>query len=151
MVHHPPSGGLGFPLQGPASKHLNFHHANIFPHPSAVEGSCSLQPCPLHLLDCPWLGDKRWGPGQAFSTDDTLHTEYLQLKKFEKTGEAGSSLYLLPQSFFPEAGHKTFMWEVPSLHLEKRSILIFQGKGIQRKIPANKSKFPQVTALTSYS
>ena len=53
---------------------------------------------------------------------------------------------------FPEAGHKTLMWEVTSLFLKERSILISKNKGTQRR-PWKKrlGEFLQFTTITSYS
>lgn len=49
-----------------------------------------------------------------------------KLEEFEKTAEAGS----LPT--FPETGHKTLMWKVPSLYLEERNILMsLKTKGLR--------------------
>lgn len=45
--------------------------------------------------------------------------------------------------FFPEAGHKILMWQVPSLYLEK-SILIFEDKGTPRRILTGLAQFPPI-------
>lgn len=66
------------------------------------------------------------------------YTENFKLKEFEKTAEAEGhsacvlTLHTLP--FSPQRGHKTFMWEVPSLYLMERSGLISEDLGMSRRI-----------------
>ena len=66
------------------------------------------------------------------------NTENFKLKEFEKTAEAEGhsacvlTLHTLP--FSPQRGHKTFMWEVPSLYLMERSGLICEDLGMSRRI-----------------
>lgn len=76
------------------------------------------------------------------------HTEYFKLKEFEKTG-AGRTLW--PS---PEAGPKTFMWEVPSLCTEERIIFISRREDTPPKRNLNEQallSFPQFTTLSLYS
>lgn len=52
------------------------------------------------------------------------------------------TLTFLP--FFPETGHKNFMWEVLSLYLEEKSSLISKDKGTKRILKKGLAKFPSV-------
>lgn len=63
---------------------------------------------------------------------------------------------LLPTPFSPETSHKTLLWEVPSLCIperypDKRSIFLFKGKGMPRRIFTNRNcSFPPFTTYLRF-
>ena len=83
---------------------------------------------------------ERWqtAPLTADGVQDTLpqstapwHIEYLRMKELWEMAEARRSLWPPPMSpFFPEAGHKTSVWKVPSLYQEEGRHSFHQRLGI---------------------
>ena len=66
------------------------------------------------------------------------HTQYFKLKEFEKTAEAGRSLWS-PPPLIHWNKKKKIKWEVPSLHPEKRSSHISEDKGALGRIQTKRS------------
>ena len=76
---------------------------------------------------CHWWGSRHATPKYGTSA------YWISWRNFEKMTEAGGSLWP-SQTFSPERGHETLLWEVLSLFPEKKSTLISEDKGTHRRL-----------------
>ena len=81
-----------------------------------------------------WMLDVLWW-SLGHGTPKRRHFGYWIFKLRSLKKEQKQDIHLdLPLPFFLEIGHKTLLWDMPSLYPEERSILISEHKGTLRRI-----------------